>query len=134
MYRIGFEWRQENPSGNSIQLRARAGQYGEIKRMVVDAPSERPQPTGVNRLNACFPVLTCVVRLQGINVLARDCCSTGVQAAPKLSVKTITRNVEKLSLRHDAMHGKPTVRQADGGATLRCRKKQMPSCSGADRA
>jgi hypothetical protein len=69
--------------------------------MVVDAPSERPQPTGVNRLNACFPVLTCVVRLQGINVLARDCRTTGVQAAPKLSVKTITRNVETLSLRHE---------------------------------
>ena len=102
--------------------------------MVVDAPSERPQPTGVNRLNACFPVLTCVVRLQGINVLARDCRTTGVQAAPKLSVKIITRNVETSSLRHDAMHGKPTVRQADGGATLRCRKKQMPPCSGADRA
>jgi hypothetical protein len=31
MYRIGFEWRQENPSGNSIRLRARAGQYGEIR-------------------------------------------------------------------------------------------------------
>jgi hypothetical protein len=26
MYRIGFEWRQENPSGNFIRLRARIGQ------------------------------------------------------------------------------------------------------------
>ena len=61
--------------------------------MVVDAPSERPQPTGVNRLIACFLVLTCVDKLQIINVSARDCCSTGVQAAPKLSVKSIMRNV-----------------------------------------
>ncbi len=46
MYRIGFKWRQENPSGNSIRLRARAGQYGEIKRMVEDAPSDGPPPYG----------------------------------------------------------------------------------------
>ncbi|MBT4088471.1 MAG: hypothetical protein HOE30_08270 [Deltaproteobacteria bacterium] len=26
MYRIGFEWRQENLSGNPIRLRARVGQ------------------------------------------------------------------------------------------------------------
>ena len=62
--------------------------------MVVDAPSERPQPTGVNRLYMSNPVLTHVNRLQIINVSARDFRTTGVQAAPKLSVKSIMRNVE----------------------------------------
>ena len=70
--------------------------------MVVDAPSEgADQPTEVNRLNACFPALTCVARMQVINVLARDCRATGVQTAPKLSVKLITWNVETSSLRHE---------------------------------
>ena len=58
-------------------------------------------PTGVNRGYACFPVLTCVARLQCINVAARDCRATGVQTAPKLSVKLITWNVEISSLRHE---------------------------------
>ena len=43
------------------------------------------------------------------------------------------RNVEKLVLRHVAMHGKPTVRQAYGGSALRGWKKQMPSCNGVDK-
>jgi len=43
-------------------------------------------------------------------------------------------NVEKPLLRHDAMHGKTTVRQADGGTALRGWKKQMPLCSGVDKA
>jgi len=59
------------------------------------------QPTGVNRLQACFPALTCVARMQCINVAARDCRATGVQTAPKLSVKIITWNVEMSSLRHE---------------------------------
>ena len=58
-------------------------------------------PTGVNRGRACFPVLTGVARMQRINVAARDLRATGVQTAPKLSVKLITWNVEKSSLRHE---------------------------------
>ena len=75
----------------------------------------RPQPTGVNRLYACFPGLTCVDRLQGINVLARDCRATGVQAAPKLSVKLVTRNVETSLLRHAprCMASRPQGRQME---------------------
>ena len=42
-------------------------------------------------------------------------------------------NVEKPLLRHVAMHGKPTVRQAYGGTALRGWKKRMPSCSGVDK-
>jgi len=34
----------------------------------------------------------------------------------------------------NAMHGKPTARQADGGAKVRGRKKQRPPGNGADRA
>ena len=41
MYRIGFEWRQENPSGNPIRLRDRVGQYGKINRRALSAVSER---------------------------------------------------------------------------------------------
>ena len=40
-YRIGSEWRQEDPSGSSIRLRAREGQYGEIKQRAVRAVSRR---------------------------------------------------------------------------------------------
>jgi len=58
-------------------------------------------PTGVNRGYACFPGFTCVARMQCVNVTARDCRATGVQTAPKLSVKLITWNVEKSSLRHE---------------------------------
>ena len=36
-YRIGSEWRQEDPSGSFIRLRAREGQYGEIKQRDVRA-------------------------------------------------------------------------------------------------
>ncbi len=69
MYRIGFEWRQENPSGNSIRLRARVGRYGEISQSVARAVT-RDRPTGVNRSKACFLVLACVVRLPVANVPA----------------------------------------------------------------
>ena len=36
-YRIGSEWRQDDPSGSFIRLWAREGQYGEIKQRDVRA-------------------------------------------------------------------------------------------------
>ena len=42
-------------------------------------------------------------------------------------------NVEKPLLRHVAMHGKPTARQAYGGTALRGWKKQTPPCSRVDK-
>ncbi len=118
---------------SSVWSRARVGQYGEINQRTAGVVNLR-RPTGASRSKACFLAFACVARLQISTVSARDCRATGVQVPPKLSVKAITWNVEKSSLRRDAVHGKPTVRQAHGGATLRSQKKRRPPCNGADRA
>ena len=41
---------------------------------------------------------------------------------------------ERLPLRHHAKDGRPIVRQAGGGVTMRGCKKRMPDCNGRDRA
>jgi hypothetical protein len=85
---------------------------------------------------ACFLVFACVARLQVYNELARDCSAAGVQAAPKLSKQERLRGTWKsrhLAVSRNARQAN-RIRQADRGATLRGRKKQMPSCSGMDRA
>ncbi len=94
------DWPQENPSGSSIRLRARVGQYGEISQRTAHASSIAARPTGVNRSEACFLVFACVARLQVSQVPARDRRAAGVEAPPKLSVKAITWNVERPSVRH----------------------------------
>jgi hypothetical protein len=64
------------------------------------ASSNGYRPTGAMRSKACFSVFACVARVQVYNVPARDRRAAGVQVPPKLSVKTITRNVERPSVRH----------------------------------
>lgn len=79
--------------------------------------------------------LACVVRLQVANVPARIRCATGVQAPPTLSISSNHAERGKVPTPPGlAMPGKPTVRQAYGGGTLRNRNKQRPSGSRRDTA
>ncbi|MHC4389092.1 MAG: hypothetical protein ACYSX1_10840 [Planctomycetota bacterium] len=64
---------------------------------------------------------------------AENCRVTGVQGPPKLPLMVNYEERGKAVCPPWANHGKPTVRQAHGGAVLRGWKKQMPPCSGVDR-
>jgi len=67
------------------------------------------------------------------NVPARNCCTIGVQDAPKSSIMINLSERGNTASPPCAIHGKLTARQAHGRAGVRCWKKQMPSCNVMDR-
>ena len=132
-YRIGSEWRQDDPSGSSIRLRAREGQYGEINQRDVRAVNQATdlrEITGRRHASLC---LHAWVGCRSLTYLHGIVDTTGVQAPPKLSRSNHVERGKAITS-PGAMPGKPTVRQAYGGMALRGRKKQRLSCNGTDRA
>jgi len=124
---------RSDPSGSSIRLRARVGQYGENiskDRTRRQRGTDLRELTGRRHASLCshaWPGCRFLTYLHGI---AEPSASRSHLSCPR------SDHVErgKAVTPPCAMHGKPTVRQADGGTALRSRKKQMPSCNEADRA
>jgi|GEM_PF-4279887 hypothetical protein len=132
-YRIGSEWRQEDPSGSSFRLRAREGQYGEIKRR--DARAVK-RATDLQELIGRRHASLCLHAWAGCRLLT---CLHGIVIPPASRLRLscpANKHLErgKAITSPGAIPGRPTVRQAYGGMELRGRKKQRLSCSGADRA
>ena len=132
-YRIGSEWRQEDPSGSFIRLRAREGQYGEIKQRDVRAVN---RATDLRELIGRWHASLCLHAWIGCRSLTY---LHGIVIPPASRLRLscpMSNHVErgKVITPPGAMPGKPTVRQAHGGMTLRGRKKQRLSCNGTDRA
>ena len=98
------------------------------------APSLRDRPTGTIRSKRVAMCSHDAARLQVSNVPARNWCAAGVQIPPKLITGLLTRNVEKLPLRHVQHMAGKTVRHAFGVVVLRGWKKQKLLCNEADRA
>ena len=93
------------------------------------APSVSDRPTGDNRSKACFSVFACVVRLQVSNVPVRVCLTIGVQAPPKLSIKS--SHLER------GTPVPPPFGQANRKASCwrsgsRSLRKRTPGCNGRD--
>ena len=128
MYRIGFEWRQEDPSGNPIRLRARIGQYGEINRSS-SRVVKRYRPTGVNRSKACFSVFACMVRLQVSNVPVTRLYDRRRPGPPKLSTKS--NHVER-GTPVPSPSGQANRKASCWRSGSRSLKKRMPRCNGGD--
>jgi len=92
------------------------------------------EPTGTIRLNHSSLSKDGAVRMQVANVPVRNRRTAGVQAPPKLSIMIDYVERGKAVSSPCATHGRQTVRHAYGGTELRGWKKQMPLCSGVDRA
>ena len=98
------------------------------------APSSRDRLIGTIRSKRVSMCSHDAARMQVSNVPARNCSAAGVQIPPKLIAGLLTRNVEKLPLRHAQRMASKTVRHAVGVVALRGWKKQMLFCNEADRA
>lgn len=132
MYRIGFEWRQENPSGSFIRLRARVGRYGEIKQRT-GRIVKRYRPTEANRSKHASSGLHDRARCRSLTYLHGTEDPTVFRFHLSRPRESSDAERGKAATAPCATHGKPTVRQAVGGAELRGRRKRMPFCNGKDR-
>jgi hypothetical protein len=132
MYRIGFEWRQENPSGSFLRLRARVGRYGEINQRAGRIVNSH-RPTEANRSKHASLRLHERPGCRSLTCLQRDRRAVGVQV-PTYVVQTKNSHAERGNAvpSPGATPGRPTVRQAEGGAERRGRDvcRQLHPSSG----